>query len=395
MWIYLPVNILTKLGLDLSQYQTDMIEAINQKHFTGLREKESKLLVNLLKRQNEMLGESLLNLDRLLYLHKSISLMDIKEIKKILTEKLPSILSIRHFSIFLYKKSKRELSLFSHNRQSFEDDLSFHLNDSEIMRDAITQGRYILEHDFSRSKYFVGKSNPLFKNKFFVCVPLMVADEIIGVMNLTDNDSGVFSVSDLDYVLNVSEFISLSISNALLYEKTQVLSITDGLTGLYDHQEMLRVLENECTRSRRYNSPLSIAMIDLDNFKKVNDTYGHQMGDKVLMDLAAVVKHICRANDTASRYGGEEILLILAETKADGAMQIAERIRKEFASLKFEKDGVEFSVTLSCGVAGLEGEKVSSSSTLIQAADQALYLAKESGRNRTVRGEVDATTSGP
>jgi diguanylate cyclase (GGDEF)-like protein len=371
-----------------------MLEAINRKDFTSYREKESRLLVNLLKRQNEMLGQSLLNLDRLLYLHKAISLMDIKEIKKVLTEKLPSILSIRHFSIFLYKKSKRELSLFSHNRKDFKDDLTFHVNDSEIMRDAITQGRYILEQDFSRSKYFVGKSNSLFKDNFFVCVPLMVADEIIGVMNLTDNDSGIFSVSDLDYVLNVSEFISLSISNALLYEKTQILSITDGLTGLYDHQEMLKVLDNEWTRSSRYNSPLSIAIIDLDNFKSVNDTYGHQMGDKVLMNLAAVVKSICRTTDTASRYGGEEFLLILAETGVDGAMQIAERIRKEFASLKFEKDGLEFNVTLSCGIAGIDGDKISSPSTLIQVADQALYHAKKGGRNRTYRGEFNETTSG-
>ena len=385
---------MTKLEIALSQYQANMINAINRKDFTDVREKESRLLVNLLKRQNEMLGQSLLNLDRLLYLHKAISLMDIQEIKKILTEKLPSILSIRHFSIFLYKKSKRELSLFSHNRQDFKDDLTFHVNDSEIMRDAITQGRYILEHDFSRSKYFVGKSNSLFKDKFFVCVPLMVADEIIGVMNLTDNDSGVFSVSDLDYVLNVSEFISLSISNALLYEKTQVLSITDGLTGLYDHQEMLKVLDNEWTRSSRYNSPLSIVIIDLDNFKKVNDTYGHQMGDKVLMNLATVVKRICRTTDTASRYGGEEFLLILAETGVEGAIQIAERIRKEFASLKFKKDGLEFNVTLSCGVAGLEGEKISSPSALIQVADQALYLAKKGGRNQTVRGAFNATASG-
>ena len=105
----------------------------------------------------------------------------------------------------------------------------------------------------------------------------------------------------------------------------------------------------------------------------------------------SIFKKICRANDTASRYGGEEFLLILAETGVDGALQIAERIRKEFASLKFEKDGVEFGVTLSCGVAGLNGKKASSPSMLIQAADKALYQAKESGRNRTIRGELDET----
>ena len=369
-----------------------MIEAKDKEDIEKMSEKESRLVVNLLKRQNEMLGQSLLNLDRLLYLHKSISLMDIREIRKILADKLPYILSIRHFSIFLYNKSRRELTLFCDSRSTLKEGLSFYVDDSQIMKDAITQGRYILEHDYTKSKYFAGKCNPLFKDKFFVSVPLMIEDEIIGVMNLNDNETGEFSVGNLDYVLNVAEFISLSISNALLYEKTQMLSITDGLTGLYDHQEMLRAMDSEFVRSRRYNSPLSIAIIDLDFFKKVNDTHGHQMGDEVLIELATVIKRICRSNDTASRYGGEEFLLILTETGIDGAFQIAERIRKEFSNLRFERDGVEFMVTLSCGVAGLDILKPSTPSQLIQTADQALYRAKESGRNKTVRGELNETS---
>lgn len=378
-----------KMELGIAQHQTNMTQTIEQEKIESLREGESRLVVKLLNRQNEMLGNSLLNLDRLLYLHKSISLMDIKKIRKILVDKLPYILSIRHFSIFLYNKSKSELALFCHNRPGLKEGLSFHVNESRIMKDAITQGRYILEQDYTRSKYFTGKCEPLFKDKFFVCVPLMIENEIIGVMNLNDSETGSFSVGDLDYALNVAEFISLSISNALLYEKTQILSITDGLTGLYDHQEMLRVLNTEFNRSRRYNSSLSAAIIDLDYFKKVNDTYGHQKGDEVLVKLAAVIKKICRTNDTASRYGGEEFLLILAETGSVGAFQIAERIRKEFASLRFKRDGVEFAVTLSCGVAELDGKKISSPSQLIQAADQALYRAKKMGRNMTVKGELD------
>jgi len=363
-----------------------MIETIEKENIESSRAQESRLVVKLLKRQNEMLSHSLLNLDRLLYLHKSISVMDILEIRKILTEKLPFILSIRHFSIFLYNKSRSEFALFCHNRPDLKDGLSFRVDASGIMREAIAQGRHILEHDYAKSGYCARKSNPLFKDKFCLCVPLMIEDEIIGVMNLNDNATGEFSAGNLDFVLNVAEFISLSISNALLYEKTQMLSVTDGLTGLYDHQEMLRVMDSEFTRSRRYNSPLSVAILDLDYFKEVNDTHGHQMGDEVLVKLAAVIKRICRSNDTASRYGGEEFLLILAETGVAGAFQIAERVRKEFSALRFARDGVRFGVTLSCGVAGLDGKNASSPSKLIQAADRALYRAKESGRNRTVKG---------
>ncbi len=361
-----------------------MTEIKNIKQSESFQDRESKLVRELLVRQNEMLGNSLLNLDRLLYLHKAISLMDFQTIRKILVEKLPFILSIRYFTIFLYDKNKKELKLTCHNHPSLTEGLSFHINESKVMKEALTQGRYILESDFTRSKYYTGKANELFSNKFFVCVPLMIEDEIIGVMNLNDNDVGSFSVGDLDFILNVAEFISLSISNALLYEKTETLSITDGLTGLNNRQRMHTALESEFARRKRYKSPLSLALIDLDNFKQINDTYGHQMGDAVLIGLASIIKRICRANDTPSRYGGEEFVLILTETGVDGAFQIAERIRKEFSKLRFKKDGEEFGVTLSCGVAGLDDKDISSPDQLIQFADQALYLAKEKGRDRTV-----------
>jgi len=361
-----------------------MTEIKNIKQSESFQDRESKLVRELLVRQNEMLGNSLLNLDRLLYLHKAISLMDFQAIRKILVEKLPFILSIRYFTIFLYDKNKKELKLTCHNHPNLTDGLSFHVNESKVMKEALTQGRYILETDFTRSKYYTGKANALFTNKFFVCVPLMIENEIIGVMNLNDNDVGAFSVGDLDFILNVAEFISLSISNALLYEKTETLSITDGLTGLNNRQKMHTALESEFARRKRYKSPLSLALIDLDHFKQVNDTYGHQMGDAVLIELASIIKRICRSNDTPSRYGGEEFVLILPETGVDGAFQIAERIRKEFSKLRFKKDGEEFGVTLSCGVAGLNDKDISSPDQLIQFADQALYLAKEKGRDRTV-----------
>lgn len=368
-----------------------MSEITKIKKSESFLERESKLVRELLVRQNEMLANSLLDLDRLLYLHKAISLMDFNEIRKILVKKLPFILSIRYFTIFLYDKNTKRLTLSCHNHPDLADDLSFHVDESRVMKDALTQGRYILENDYTSSKYFSGKCNPLYKNKFFVCVPLMIENEIIGVMNLNDNEAGHFSVGDLDFVLNVAEFISLSISNAHLYEKTETLAITDGLTGLTNRQKMQNELENEFARSKRYKSPLSLAILDLDHFKKINDTYGHQMGDEVLVKLASVIKGICRSNDTSSRYGGEEFVLILAETGVDGAFQIAERIRKEFAKVRFKKDGVEFGVTFSCGVAGLDLENISSPDQLIQFADKFLYLAKERGRNRTVKAESDET----
>ena len=363
---------------------------MDKNHLEKLRLNELVLVQSLLKKQNTMLGDSLLRLSNLLYLHKSVSLLEIKEIKKILIEKLPYILAIKFFSLFLYDKSKRQLTLICHNQPNLSDELSLHVEeDSGIMRDALIQGRYILEMNFFKSKYFKGKHNPLYQHPFFVCIPLMIESEVLGVLNLNDSERGAFPIDELDFVLNVTEFISLSISNSLSFTKAETLSVTDGLTSLYNHQYMQNVLNGECVRSMRYSSPLSLMILDIDLFKKINDTYGHQKGDEILMEVAALLKQFCRSNDIAARYGGEEFVLVLPETKLAGALHIAERIRQELEERVFRHGQVEFKVTISGGVAEFDKEKLRTGALMIKSADDALYVAKHGGRNRIVVGKAD------
>lgn len=361
---------------------------MNKDQLLKIRTQEQSVVRGLLKKQNELLGQTLMNLDHLIFLQKSISLLSLKEINDILAERLPYILSVHHFSLFLYDKNKRQLSLVCHNRSDLEDELTLPLSGSEIMHDAVSSGRYILEPDFAKSRYFKGKKNPQFKCGFMVTLPLMIENETIGCLNLNDNDKGYFNVSDLDFALNVAEFVSLSMSNALLYEKTEMLAVTDGLTGITNHQQMQVVLKSEFHRCRRYKSPLSVIILDVDYFKKVNDSYGHQMGDDVLREVAALIKRFCRANDVAARYGGEEFVLILPETGLDGAIQIAERVRCELEGRRFSFKNTEFQVTLSCGVSEFDGERMKTPADLIKVADNALYRAKSEGRNRTVPGRA-------
>lgn len=359
-----------------------------------LRLNELVLVQSLLKKQNAMLGDSLLRLNNLLYLHKSVSLLEIKEIKKVLVEKLPFILSINFFSLFLFDKSKRQLTLTCHNHPNLSDELSLHVEEeSGIMRDALTQGRYILEMNFFKSKYFKGKHNPIYQHPFCLCIPLMIESEVLGILNLNDNERGAFSIDELDFVLNVTEFISLSISNSLSFTKAETLSITDGLTSLYNHQYMKSVLHAECVRSMRYASPLSLMILDIDHFKKINDTYGHQKGDEILMEVAALLKQFCRSNDLAARYGGEEFVLVLPETKLAGAIHIAERIRQELEARVFKHGEVEFKVTISGGVAEFDKEHLRTGMLLIKSADEALYVAKHGGRNRIVVGKTDGNNT--
>ncbi len=362
---------------------------MNPREYEKLRWQESETVRNLLKRQNTLLGDSLESLDHLIYLQKSINLLSQQEIFRVMVEKLPFILSVQYFTFFLFDKNRNRLSLASHNHPDMEEGYSLYKNDSPIMKEAMSSGRYIFEQDFSASRYFRGRKNPLFSCTFFVTIPLMIENEIIGVLNLNDNQRGFYDVGNLDFALNISEFVALSISNAMLYERTEKLSVTDGLTGLDNHQQMQALLENEVVRCRRYNSPLSVIIMDLDHFKQVNDSYGHQKGDEILLEFSTIMKKFCRSNDVAARYGGEEFFLVLPETHIKGALHIAERIREEMADTKFQSKGKGFNVTVSCGIAEFDSARMQDGADLIKVSDIALYKAKHKGRNRTIQGTAD------
>jgi diguanylate cyclase (GGDEF)-like protein len=157
----------------------------------------------------------------------------------------------------------------------------------------------------------------------------------------------------------------------------------DSLTNLYNHITVLNFLEKEVEAAKRYNHDVSFVMLDIDYFKKVNDTYGHQTGDAILKSLSYLLKHRVRESDIVGRYGGEEFAVILPYTTLDDAVKIIEEIRKKFANLVHSDGQQEFHTTFSAGVCQyLEGMSVTE---LIENADEALYKAKENGRNQTMR----------
>jgi diguanylate cyclase (GGDEF)-like protein len=325
----------------------------------------------------------------LIDLHKAISLLSLEQISSVLIDRLPSVFSIDYFTLFLYDQDKRKLNLMCHNHPEIESSFSISLSSSPIMEAAVLSCQSIREQDFSTSSYYRGADNPLFKKGYFVSIPLMIEKEVVGVLNINDVDQDPFNVNDLDFILNLSEFIAMSISNAVLYEQTSKLAVTDGLTGISNRTNMEQSLLNEFGRSMRYNSPLSIVLLDVDHFKDVNDSYGHQKGDEILVTFASILKKFCRANDIAARYGGEEFLMILPQSNAQGAFKIAERVREEIMKMSFVGNDSKFSVTTSCGVAELNRDYMKNTDQLINVADNAMYEAKNSGRNKTIIGSVE------
>ncbi|MEA2101058.1 MAG: diguanylate cyclase [Thermodesulfobacteriota bacterium] len=155
------------------------------------------------------------------------------------------------------------------------------------------------------------------------------------------------------------------------------ISITDGLTGLYNHKYIINRLEQEISHAKRYSTALSTAMFDIDHFKQVNDKYGHQTGDKVLKEIASAIVSQLRKVDLAGRYGGEEFMLILPNTQRQRAMIVAQRIRQHIEGLEWGHEGM--SITISGGVSTLKNEDIGQ---LIMKTDNLLYQAKTNGRNR-------------
>ncbi|TXF11896.1 GGDEF domain-containing protein [Pelomicrobium methylotrophicum] len=178
---------------------------------------------------------------------------------------------------------------------------------------------------------------------------------------------------------------AVDIRRAVLLEQE---AITDPLTGLYNRRHLARRLEKEFARARRYGMPLSVLLLDIDHFKCVNDTYGHQVGDQVLNHVARLTLQAIRETDLAARYGGEEFVIIAPNTEASSAAALAERLRRHVETHPLVLHGgysgrQEIRVTVSIGVAGL-GRDTSDSQHLLQEADEALYRAKQQGRNRVV-----------
>ena len=163
------------------------------------------------------------------------------------------------------------------------------------------------------------------------------------------------------------------------FQKIEQLATTDGLTGIYNRRYFEETLEKELRRAKRFNHPVSLIILDIDYFKKFNDSYGHQTGDQVLKTVAEMTKSNARDSDIVARYGGEEFVAILPETDLDGAMVLAERLRWAVENYSFVFDGNQLKITISIGVAYSESiDKI----TLVKNADAALYKAKESGRNK-------------
>lgn len=221
-----------------------------------------------------------------------------------------------------------------------------------------------------------------------VYIPLIYQDETLGVLVL--GSTRHYREDDAQLFDFLADQISMALDNARMHQRIQELSITDGLTGLYNRRFLNTRMEQEWSRAQRQKQPLSILLSDIDNFKSINDNYGHDKGDAVLRTVAGVFKGKTRREDIVARYGGEEFVVVLINTGAEEARQMAERICEAARSETYP--WMDRGATLSIGVATFPSADVNNYEELLQAADQAMYSAKMSGKDRVVMHE-DSRTS--
>jgi diguanylate cyclase (GGDEF)-like protein len=226
-------------------------------------------------------------------------------------------------------------------------------------------------------------------------VPLLHEGGLTGFISLAARKTHRMNEDSTRLLTALASQAAVAIEQVHMNERTKLMAITDGLTGLYNHRHFYERFVVELERAKRFGHSLSLIMADVDHFKLVNDRFGHLAGDAVLAELAATLRLLARKMDIVARYGGEEFAIVLIESDPEEATAFAERLRAAIEEAKLGRAlGPDVAVTISAGVAGFP-DHASEAETLIMAADRALYEAKAAGRNRVAAAAAQVDNPGP
>jgi len=232
----------------------------------------------------------------------------------------------------------------------------------------------------------------------YMGIPLMNENRIVGIMGFSHSRPSAFSVVEFDLLRTLSHTISAGLEKAELFRKTLESARTDELTGMLNYRVLLENLLKEVSRQVRSGRPFSFIMVDIDNFKRINDRYGHLEGSRVIAQMGAILREACRSDstDTCFRYGGEEFSVLLAETDREDAMMVAERVRSTIEEFPFSIKAMHPSevITVSLGVSTRRKDDAKDISAVIHESDIALYHSKSMGKNRVTGYDETLTMPG-
>ena len=363
------------------KYITQVFSCIDPilRKFVQTKEQETKIIE---------LNKTLHNLSILYNISQAVNFIDdLKRLISVILDKAIETVNAEKGSLMLYDAQDNTLQVkvvYGLKDKKHEEDINNGLVECQKMKpESGIAGKVFTEKKSIITN--LGGQDPRFSQfstdnnvSSLICVPLIAKGECIGIINITNKKNGkLFNKKDLEFVEALANQAAIAVDNAQLYE----LATKDGLTKLYIHRHFYYLLEAEIKRVQRYHHVLSLVMMDIDNFKQVNDTYGHLVGDMVLKEIAATIQKTIRHVDIPARYGGEEFTIILPETAATNATIIAERLRYRISQIEVKVDeNTVVRPTVSIGIAEFPNAS-EDIKELIDWADKALYMSKESGKN--------------
>jgi diguanylate cyclase (GGDEF)-like protein len=312
------------------------------------------------------------------------SILEPRKVIELVVEKIRQLIPSEAWSLLMVDEEKQELVFEAALGAKGRDVTAFRLKMGEGVAGWVAQtGEPAIVNDAARDPRFTGRvdSRTQFKTRSILCAPLVARGRTIGVLEIINKLGGRFTRADLALVLMLVEPCAIAIENAVLFQRTEQLTITDDLTRLFNSRYLNLYLGREIKRCKRHGIPLSVIFLDLDGFKNINDQFGHLAGSGTLTEVGGILAQGVRESDILARYGGDEFVVVLPETPASGALVIAERLRRAIEEHRFlEAQGISARISASFGIATYPDHALSPEG-LIQKADQAMYRVKEREKN--------------
>jgi diguanylate cyclase (GGDEF)-like protein len=339
------------------------------------------------QREKEGLDKTLQNLSLLYGIGKAMNyISDLKNLLQYILTQAIEITSAEKGSIMLYSLETDRLNI--RVLAGLEDtELQDRVNNNEIRCRSFKPGEGIAGKVFKKAEPMI--VNNIRGDDLFIrsdtsyvhsiaCIPMVVYSDVIGVINVTNKKEGMeFTDEDVEMLKAVADQAAVAVNKAQLWD----MAVTDSLTGLYDRRYFMVKLQEEVLRAERCGKPLSVVMADLDRFKKINDTYGHDAGDRALEAIAKFFQKNIRDVDAVARYGGEEFVMLIPDADQSAAFSLAQRLRQELAKVNLDDLPP---ITMSLGIAAYPSDGTDIEE-LIKKADAAMYEAKRRGRDKAVK----------
>jgi diguanylate cyclase (GGDEF)-like protein len=385
------INRVDTLYLEKADQDKNLALAQEQLHFNDLLEEKNQEI----ERTNQELRVHLREISMLLQLNQVMnSTLEVSVMFDRTLNLLRDFIGSSNLVLFLYHPETKELT--ARKAVGAEADIysaaAFKLNEGITGAAALSKELlYVL--DINNDKRYLNYKSRSRDKGSMISAPIVAKDQLLGVLNLHKAEIEGFNDTDIQLIRATTNQLAVAIENSQLYEKTRLLSNTDELTNIPNRRYFQAILRRECAHAQRFNSSFSIIMIDIDHFKRYNDTYGHINGDLTLTRVATILLQNTRGVDQVARFGGEEFIVLLSNTDKEGACQVAEKLRQAVAVEEFvlsarEGEKITEKVSISLGIAEYPQDS-NDLEVLIKKADRALYVAKAAGRNRAVSWRDD------